>query len=184
MELFRDVRLNRLSPTWRRATLEVVLTLAAAIATCVPASAQAQLASVDGIVTTQRGTIPLGGAQVVVRDATDHEVAAVLSEGDGRFHITDLQPGKHTIIVTLDGFDAGRTTVSVAPSGTASVTFDLPIATITTTIDVVAPPQSVVSAGDTIAAADDIGSKDTDRLAPGGGLQAALRLLASVIEVP
>lgn len=184
--------MTRAETTWRGATLSCVLILAAVAAASVPSSAQAQpvrpaqqtsTAAVDGVVTTQKGTIPLGGAQVVVRDTAEHDVATVLTEGDGRFHIQGLEPGKHTITVTLEGFDAGHTSVALTAGETNTVVFDLPIAALSTTVDVVAPP-SIVSAGDTIATADDIGSKDTDRLAPGGGLQAALRLLASVIEVP
>lgn len=179
--------MTRLQTTWRTATLVLFLTFVALAAAHVPASAQtrsaASVGAIDGLVTTQRGTIPLGGAQVVVRDATDHELAGTLTEGDGRFHIADLPPGKHTVLVTLEGFDSGRT-IAIVTAGTAtSLTFDLPIAALTATVDVVAPP-SVVSAGDTLAGSDDISNKDTDRLAPGGGLQAALRLLASVIEVP
>ncbi|HEY6894392.1 MAG TPA: carboxypeptidase regulatory-like domain-containing protein, partial [Rhodanobacteraceae bacterium] len=174
--------------TWQRAALGLVLTFAGMLSVSARIAAQAVRAAapavIEGLVTTQRGTIPLGGAQVVVRDATDHEVAATLTEGDGRFHIADIGPGKHTVIVTLDGFDAGRTTTIVSAGATTTLNFDLPIATLTTTVDVVAPPSPVVSSGDTLAGADDITNKDTDRLAPGGGLQAALRLLASVIEVP
>ena len=45
-------------------------------------------------------------------------------------------------------------------------------------------PASIVSAADTLGSAESIGSHETDEFAAGSGLGGALRLLASVIEVP
>src|SRR5204862_170145 len=58
----------------------------------------------------------------------------------------------------------------------------LPIAAISQTVEVVG--SAVVSSAGTLAPSDAIGGKELDQYAPGGGLQAALRLLASIIEVP
>jgi len=46
------------------------------------------------------------------------------------------------------------------------------------------PPPRIVSAADTLGSSDSITSHETDQLAAGSGLGGALRLLASVIEVP
>ena len=45
-------------------------------------------------------------------------------------------------------------------------------------------PTTIVSAADTLGSAESIGSRETDEFASGSGLGGALRLLASVIEVP
>src|ERR1051326_4859971 len=107
--------------------------------------------AIDGVVTTEHGTIPLGGVEIAVRRAPTIAVTTVYSEADGRFHVDGLPPGSYTVSSSLSGFD---------------------------------PDSTVVSTAQTLAHVDSIDDAETDRFSPGGGLQAALRLLASVIEVP
>jgi hypothetical protein len=144
---------------------------------------QPQSGSIEGIVAAQRGTIALGGAQVAVADATGKGVASLLSDADGRFRIANLAPGTYTITVTLPGFDIVRTEATVIAGRPSALTIDLPIATLTDTIDVVAPP-TIVSSAETLGSVETIDSKELDQYVPGGGLQSALRLLAGVIDVP
>jgi hypothetical protein len=153
----------------------------------IPSAVQAQQRQeapglVSGVVATQSGSIQLGGAQVAVRDANGREVASVLSDGDGHFQIPDVPPGKYTVVVSLEGFVPANVAITVPGQGNP-LAIDLAIATLTATVEVVASA-AIVSSADTLTPADGINSRDADRLAPGGGLQAALRLLASVIEVP
>jgi len=166
------------------------LLFALALATAAPRSAFAQsrlqapaAGAIEGVVSTQRGTIPLGAATVVVRDPSGVERANLLSDGDGRFAIANLPPGKYDVTVALDGFVTFVAQAVIAAGGTVTLNVDLPIANLTDTVTVVAPTP-IVSSAETIAASAVIDNKETDRLAPGGGLQGALRLLASVIEVP
>ena len=154
----------------------------ALVATPRPAAAQAR-GSIHGVVSTQRGTIRLGGALVVLRDATNHDLTSLLSDGDGRFHIDDLAPGTYTLAASLEGFVAANATVAVTDASAIDIALDLAIATLTATIDVVAPA-TIVTGGETLGVADHVDSAEAERLSPGGGLQGALRLLASVIEVP
>jgi hypothetical protein len=142
-----------------------------------------EVGAIDGIVTTQTGTIRLGGVQIVIRNAANQEVAALLSEGDGHFHVTALLHGKYAITATLEGFAVGKATATIATNQTAEVAIDLPISGFQESVMVVAPT-SIISASDTLGSSDFIGSKETDQLAAGTGLGGALRLLASVIEVP
>jgi hypothetical protein len=168
-----------------RAASVVFLTLVACVAIPAMLSAQARPEAagvVNGVVATQAGSVKLGGAQVVIRDAAGRELASVLSGGDGQFHIPDVPPGKYTVVVSLEGFVPADVSVTV-PGQLGPLAIDLAIATLTATVDVVAPA-AIVSSADTLTPTEGITSKDVDRLAPGGGLQAALRLLASVIEVP
>ena len=151
-----------------------------------PAHAVAQQTGggvIEGFVTTQSGTIRLGGAQVVLHDAANQEISTVLSEGDGRFRFTALQEGKYAITASLEGFALGRATAVVVLNTTTEQSIDLPLATLTQTVEVMAPT-AVVSAADTLGSAESIGSHETDEFANGTGLGGALRLLASVIEVP
>jgi hypothetical protein len=138
---------------------------------------------IEGFVTTQTGTIRLGGAQVVLHNSANQEVSTVLSEGDGRFRFTALQEGKYTLTASLEGFATARAAVVVAADIPTERSLDLPLATLTQTVEVMAPA-SIVSAADTLGAAESIGCHETDEFAAGSGLGGALRLLASVIEVP
>jgi hypothetical protein len=138
---------------------------------------------VEGFITTQGGTIRLGGAQVVVHSSSNQEVASVLSDGDGHFRFTALQAGKYTLTASLEGFAVARETVVVSPDTTTERSLDLPLAMLTQTVEVMAPA-SIVSAADTLGSSESIASRETDEFATGAGLGGALRLLASVIEVP
>jgi len=158
--------------------------LIACVLCVVPAYAQQPGGGVlEGFVTTQSGTIRLGGAQVTLHNSSNQEVGSILSEGDGRFRFTALQEGKYTLTASLEGFAIGRAAVVVGADSTTERSLDLPLATLTQTVEVMAPA-SIVSAADTLGSAESIASHETDEFASGTGLGGALRLLASVIEVP
>src|SRR5262249_13665030 len=70
---------------------------------------------------------------------------------------------------------------SVTAGTIADLAIDLSIAAISQTVDVVG--HTAVGTGATLAPSDSIGGRDLEQYA-GGGFQAALRLLASIIEVP
>src|SRR5690242_15462295 len=138
-------------------------------------------AVLQATVTTQ-GNIPLGGMVVsVVRDGT--EVASSATDGDGKVTFDQLEPGAYSIRVAAQGFDPLATNVTVVAASPTTVTLDLRIAALTDTVNVVAPSTLVPSTG-TLTTAEGLSSRELEELTPGGGLQSALRLLASVIEVP
>jgi hypothetical protein len=164
-----------------------IAVLIASAGLLVPAVARAQPPAgggiIQGFVTTQSGTIRLGGAQVVVHSSANQEVASVLSDGDGHFRFTAIQEGKYMLTASLDGFAVARAAVVVSADQTTERSMDLPLATLTQTVEVMAPT-SIVSAADTLGRSESITSHETDEFAGGDGLGGALRLLASVIEVP
>jgi hypothetical protein len=138
---------------------------------------------IEGFVTTQNGTIRLGGAQVVLHNSLSQQVSTVLSEGDGHFRFTALQEGKYTLTASLEGFALSRAMVVVTSGATTDRSLDLPLATLTQTVEVKASA-SIVSAATTLGTTESISGRETDEFANGNGLGGALRLLASVIEVP
>jgi hypothetical protein len=168
---------------FRLTSIILLSLLTPAIAAAHTPTQQKDVGAIDGVVTTQNGAIRLGGAQIIILNAANQEVALLLTGGDGTFHVTALLHGKYTITASLEGFATGRATASIAADQTAEVTIDLPISGYQESVMVVAPT-SIVSAPDTIGSSDAIGSKETDQLDSGSGLTGALRLLASVIEVP
>ena len=138
---------------------------------------------VQGHVTTQSGSIRLPGAEVVVKDVADRDVAQAITDGDGRYRFDNLPAGKYRVVARLSGFDTAAVSVDVVSEKRADASIDLAITGISQTVDVVVASTTVVNEG-TLAPSDSIGGKELDQYAPGGGFQAALRLLASIIEVP
>ncbi len=162
----------------------IAIAIACLLLTSAPARAQPSGAGVvEGFVTTQTGAIRLGGAQMLLHNSANQEVASVLSDGDGHFRFAALQEGKYTLTAMLEGFAVARAAVVVISDATTDRSLDLPLATLTQTVEVIAPA-SIVSVADTLGASETIGKRETDELASGSGLGGALRLLASVIEVP
>jgi len=133
---------------------------------------------IDGIVSTQAGTIRLAGAQLSVRDAQDRQVATMLADGDGHFVVAGLPDGVYRVSAALAGFETTSAAATVIAGRVTTVALDLPIASISQTVDVVGSSTLVSSQG-TLAKSDSIGSLELDQYAPGGGFQAALRLLAA-----
>jgi len=154
-----------------------------------PALAHAQAAQtprtgvLQGTITTQ-STVRLPGAEVVVTDAADKKVAAVLSGEDGHFNVVGLAPGRYRVTATLASFVTTTAAADVMAGRSSDITIDLPIEGIKDTVTVVAA-SPVVSNENTLAPTETISGKEIDTFASGGGgLQATMRLLASVIEAP
>ena len=176
------------TPITMRGTRALVVIVFALMAYAADASAQAtsappgpDVAVIRGEVTTQSGTIVLGAVQVTLLDGT-REVAHTTSEGDGTFRFENVKPGRYNISTVLDGFQ--NKTVEVAASGgeIAQVRIDLQLGSSEQVevkpIEAVVPPVGTLAAGDTVR------TREVEEITGGGGVSSALRLLASVIEVP
>jgi hypothetical protein len=135
--------------------------------------------TIHGQVTTQRATIPLGAVDVVVARA-GKEVGRASSEGDGTFRFENLPPGDYTVRAALEGFSALSVNVQVTAGGSTELKLDLQLSEQVRVVE----PERIVPPTGTLAATDSLTKEEIEQIAPGGGLQAAFRLLASVIEVP
>jgi hypothetical protein len=160
----------------------VLVALAHAARAQTPAAVPPRTGVMQGVVTTQMGTVPLPGAQVTITDAAT-QVAQLLAEEDGRFHVVGLAPGRYRVSGTYPGFVGTTVTVDVVVGRSSDISLDLPIESIAASINVVAT-SPVVSAEGTLAPSEIISGKEIDQFASSGGLEASLRLLASVIEAP
>jgi hypothetical protein len=134
------------------------------------------------MVTTQNGTIPLGGVLVSLL-TRDGEVANYTSDGDGAFHFENVAPGSYSVVIALEGFDPLTLAVAVAGGQAATLKADLKIAAVSERVEVVASTAIVPTTG-TLTSSEGLTGRELDEINGGGGLQSALRLLASVIEVP
>ncbi len=152
-----------------------------------PASASSQppmRGIVEGVVSTQAGSVRLPGVTVRVRDSAGRETCEGLSDGEGRFVIEGVPDGSYRVMASLDGFDTVDAPVVVTAGRANAVSLDLPISAIAEKVEVVASP-AVVSAGETLSTRTEVSGKEVEEsVSRGDGFQAALRLLVSVIEVP
>jgi hypothetical protein len=136
--------------------------------------------TIAGIVTSLKGTIPLGGAVVTVRNTAGAQIAVVFTEGDGRFRVEHVPEGEYRVSVVIEGFTPLDATATVAAGAVAEVQFDLPIAAVSERVDVVAD-SPLASA--TLGSTETVTDLEREQFSPGGGVRAALRLLASVIQI-
>ncbi len=137
----------------------------------------------QGNVTTQ-GTVRLPGAEIVVTDSANKPVAQILSGEDGRFSFLGLPPGRYKVTAALASFVTTSVNVDVAVGRSSDVVIDLPIEGISQNVEVVAT-SPVVSNEGTLSRTETISGKEIDTFTSGnGGLEATMRLLASVLEVP
>lgn len=175
----------------RLSNLPVTLFLAAALvigfgnparAQRSPASPGSSFGGVQGVITTQNGTIPLGGAIVSLSDG-NAEVARLFSNGDGTFRFDDVRQGQYKLLISIGGFDPTTVAITIVAGQTAEAPIDLRLAVVAERVDVVASDTAVAASG-TLSSSDTVGSREVEQIASGGGLQSALRLLASVIQVP
>ncbi|MCC7416084.1 MAG: TonB-dependent receptor [Acidobacteria bacterium] len=148
-----------------------------------PVRAQApQAGRIAGIVTTQAGAVPLAGALVTLAD-DGGDRATQVTGADARFAFDNVPPGRWRLTAVLSGFVTTSVDAAVAAGESTAAAIDLAVGGVEVSVDVVAPTAIVPSVG-TLARADSVNAAELEQLAAGGGFQAALRLLASVIEVP
>jgi len=168
-----------------RFRFQVGFILFALLPAALHAQAQAPRTGVlQGVVTTQ-GTVNLPGAQITVTDSAGRQITQILSGEDGHFGIVGLAPGRYKVTASLASFVTASATTDVVAGRSSDVVIDLPIEGISQSVEVVAQSPVVSNAG-TLAPTETISGKEIDTFASGGGggLQATMRLLASVIEAP
>jgi len=137
---------------------------------------------IEATLSTQGGTVFLPGVLVVVRDAGGRQLAEQISDGTGHVRITDLPPGAYRVTASLDGFESVERPITVA-GGVVALAIDMPIAALSERVEVVAA-SPVISTSGTLAASETVSKDQTQTLAPGGSVDSALRLVATVIDTP
>ncbi len=144
---------------------------------------QAGAGSVQGVISTQDGSVRLPGAVIQIFDATGAQVTELLSGDDGTFAVPNLPPGTYRFVSSLMGFRTTEATVTIASGAPARVALDMPLHDLSEHVDVRAPIPTGPT-GDTIAPTSGVTGKELDEFSPSSGVPGALRLLASVITVP
>src|SRR6478752_6194780 len=80
-------------------------------------SAGVTTGTIQGVVTTQNHTIPLG-AVLVSLTSDSGEVSSATSDGDGKFRFEHVLAGKYTLVAVVDGFSSQTQPVVVAANAT------------------------------------------------------------------
>jgi hypothetical protein len=168
--------------SFRRFLVLVVLFLCPSIAVAQAQPAPPRTGVVQGFVTTQ-GTVNLPGAQITLTDGGDKQIAQVLSDENGHFNFVGLPPARYKVTATLASFVTTSAVVDVVAGRSSDISIDLPIEGISQSVEVVAK-SPVISNEGTVSQTETISGKEIDTFAASGGLQATMRLLASVIEAP
>ncbi len=138
--------------------------------------------AVQGVASTQGGTVRLPGAVVTVFDSTGAQVAEQLSGDDGTFLVSNLPADTYRFVASLMQFRSTEASVTVVAGATSRVALDMPLADLSEHVEVRAP-LAAGPTGETIAPSSGVTGKELDQFSPSSGVPGALRLLASVIAV-
>jgi len=109
---------------------------ALALTLIVPAIAFAQ-ASISGTVKDASGAVLPGVTVEAASDVLIEKVRSAATDGNGRFQIIDLRPGKYTVTFTLTGFSTvKREGIELSGSANTTVDADLKVGAVAETITV------------------------------------------------
>ena len=127
----------RITHFWARTVAAFFLTLT--MVNSAPSCAQSQTSSaLAGSIADKTGAL-IPNAQVKTADVNTGSVRVVLSNTDGRFLFSQLNPGAYRVTVTATGFaPAASQPVSVSVGQTATVNFTLSPATASQSVEVTA----------------------------------------------
>ena len=91
------------------------------------------------VVDTSKAVVP--GATITVTNRSTGVVNTVISDANGAFEIRYLGPGEHLVEVSLQGFNAQRTTIVLRVAQMMRLDFSLQLGQVEETINVVAKGQ-------------------------------------------
>jgi hypothetical protein len=102
-----------------------------------PAAWAQQASGIAGIVRDPSGAVLPGVTVEAASPALIEKVRTAVSDGEGRFNITDLRPGTYAVTFTLPGFNTFKRDGVVLTAGfTATVNAEMPVGALEETITV------------------------------------------------
>lgn len=130
----------------RLALSTLLLAIAAVALGGSPVLAQQRL---DGVVRSEQSGQPANGATVEIAGLDADVQRTVTCDGEGRFSLAGLSPGRYALSVTADGFVGRRVTVELSPRAMRNVIVELePLARIDERVTVRDAPD-LIDAGQT-----------------------------------
>src|SRR6478609_1592450 len=100
-----------------------LLYVGVALAHAAQTPGSATTGTIQGLVTTQNGTIPLG-AVLVSLTSDGGEVSSATSAGDGKFRFDHVLAGKYTLVAVVEGFTSQAQPVVVAAGASTEAPLD------------------------------------------------------------
>ena len=138
--------------------------------------------TIEGTISTQNGSVKLPGVLISIRGASDAETAQLVSNEDGEFAAPDLPPARYRVRASLDGFQSAEGDAVVRARRNRARRARPCRSPSRSSVDVVAKAPLVDT--ETLASSENVKSTETQLIAPGQGVQAALRLMSGVIMMP
>src|SRR2546422_9518202 len=100
------------------------------------ASAQ-QASGIAGVVRDTSGAVLPGVTVEASSPALIEKVRSAVTDGEGRYNITELRPGTYTVVFSLPGFNSLKREGIVLTTGfTATVNADMPVGALEETVTV------------------------------------------------
>jgi hypothetical protein len=90
-------------------------------------SSQSQVGIINGTVKDPNGAV-VAGAQITVRNETTGETRNATADGQGRFKIEGLAPGRYTLSIARNGFKTAERGVTIESGRTETVEIKLEVA--------------------------------------------------------
>ncbi|MGH8635977.1 MAG: carboxypeptidase regulatory-like domain-containing protein, partial [Burkholderiales bacterium] len=143
------------------------------------ASAQERFGTLQGRVTDQQGaSIP--GVTVSVTSLSSGETRTFVTDANGQFVASDLNPGRYKVLFELSGFTrVERPDVTVALGRTFEVNSEMTVGGLTETVQVTAEASPLVDNRSTLIA-HNVSAEEFDRLPKGRSFQSIALTAPSV----
>jgi hypothetical protein len=116
---------RELRPKYLRPTAVAATCLAYILAAAIPAIGQSSVGLMGGVTSDFTSGKPVAKAQIVAHNLFKGTDSTTISDADGIFTFTNLEPGRYEVAATKDGFQKSSTQVEVAAMRSARV--DLPL---------------------------------------------------------
>ncbi len=154
-------------------------TLALALLLTAHATAQERFGTLQGRVTDQQSA-PIPGVTVAVTSLTSGETRSFVTDANGQFVASDLNPGRYKVNFELSGFTrVERPDVSVALGRTFEVNTEMSVSGVTETVQVTADASPLVDNRSTLIA-HNVSAEEFDRLPKGRSFQSIALTAPSV----
>ena len=153
--------------------------LVLALVLAAPATAQERFGTLQGRVTDQQAA-PIPGVTVSVTSLTSGETRTFVTDANGQFVASDLNPGRYKVNFELAGFTRiERPDVSVALGRTFEVNTEMSVSGVTETVQVTAEASPLVDNRSTLIA-HNVSAEEFDRLPKGRSFQSIALTAPSV----
>ncbi len=162
-----------------RSGIAVAALLAGLLSTATPASTQERFGGLTGTVTDASGSV-LPGATISIASKTTGAVRTVVSNTNGTFVVPDLDPGRYSVTVELQGFSrSALDDVTVLLGKTLKLDTQLKVGDMAEVVNVTADARPAIDLRSTLVA-HNLTAEEIDRIPKGRSYQSLALTAPSV----